>query len=84
MLAIRVRPFACHVPRVGLQDWTDYIELMNFSKQDLQEAATKLEQRNVRWHPEEINASLEGLAVDHLGAVAVCLLQSCTLLQHME
>lgn len=33
--------------------------------------ATRLDQDAVRFHPEEITASLEGLGVDHLGALAV-------------
>lgn len=42
----------------------------HISRADLAEAA-RLDQDAVRFHPEEIVASLEGLGVDHLGALAV-------------
>ena len=42
----------------------------HITRKDLAEAA-RLDQDAVRFHPEEIVASLEGLGVDHLGALAV-------------
>lgn len=49
------------------------MEAMDVSREDLEEAS-RLDQDAVRFHPEDIVASLEELDVDHIGALAVSLL----------
>lgn len=43
---------------------------MNVSREDVGEAS-RLDQDTVRFHPEKIAASLQGLAVDHEAALGV-------------
>ncbi|CAM9400430.1 unnamed protein product, partial [Hapterophycus canaliculatus] len=50
--------------------WEEYMVSKHFSRSDLAEAV-RLDQDAVRFHPEEIVASLQGSGADHLGALAV-------------
>ncbi|CAN0543525.1 unnamed protein product [Ectocarpus sp. 12 AP-2014] len=52
------------------ESWKEYMVSKDLPEADLVEAA-RLDQDAVRFHPEEIVASLEGSGVDHIAALAV-------------
>lgn len=53
-----------------VQAWLRFLQSNNASEADKQQAAA-LKQDNIRFPPRQIPDSLEGLEIDHLGALAV-------------
>ncbi|CAN0312629.1 unnamed protein product [Ectocarpus sp. 12 AP-2014] len=60
-------PHLCTFPLA--ESWKEYMVSKDLPEADLVEAA-RLDQDAVRFHPEEIVASLEGSGVDHIAALA--------------